>query len=71
MHLSEIVIKAAADNHLRVQDQTGNSCSRLTTHSKIFFPNIADFPVWLLNPGIDNLHCFSNTDVTLNTRELA
>lgn len=71
MHLSEIVIKAVTDNHLRLQDQTENSSSRLTVHSNIFFPNISDFLGWLLNPAIDNLYCSSNTDVTLNTEELA
>lgn len=70
MHSPETVIKAITDSHLRIQDQTENSSSRLTVHVNIFFPNISDTSSWLLNPRIDNLHCLSHTDITLNTKEL-
>lgn len=69
MHSPETVIKAVADSHSRIQDQTENSSPRLTAHSNILSPNISDFLSWLLNPGIDNLHCLSHTDITLNTKE--
>lgn len=67
--ISQRLIKAVTDSHLRIQDQAENSSSRLTVHSNIFFPNISDFLSWLLNAGIDNLHCLSHTDITLNTNE--
>lgn len=69
MHSPETVMKADTDNHSKIQDQTENSYSRLTVNSNILFPNISDLLSWLVNPGTDNLHCLSHTDIILNTKE--